>query len=344
MKMIRVLFGTLIAVWLVAGCAMEEPDSSGALSLDPNYGEPPEGVSIQDVDIIKDGFIDMKDLVAVAHFYQQEVPDSDVVETSSDTTTSDTDYESTPCRDIKLGLRFPKIKVVDDNTEFKETFVAPDGNRYVYALVAVPRMAMYRNLFNQDITILLPVCLALRFLVSNDLTIKNVKMKPVAQQKNMFSRTIEISLSRTADEDYYDGYKTRRYVKYVKENERWEIMTAWNIVSNPPIPAGKSEGLHNRNKEEALRIKKLGIPIGDGRVIYSFSFDMRDREDKDEKGYFTNSYIRHQFAILEVKPKGQIYRFQNDSEYMSKKGDRGAYIKMLPAEVRRRYFPEDIDE
>ena len=69
---------------------------------------------------------------------------------------------------------------------------------------------------------------------------------------------------------------------------------------------------------------------------------MRDLEDKDEKGYFTNSFIRHTFQIARTKPKGQIYRFQNDSEYMSRTGDRGAYIKMLPDEVRRRYFLEDI--
>ena len=331
--MIRVLFKVLV-VGLVVSCAMEEPDTSGALSLDPNYGEPPEGISIQDVDIIKDGFIDMKDLVAVAHFYQQEVPDN-VAETSETTPNEDD-----PCRDIRLGLRFPKIKVVDDNTDFTETFAAPDGDRYAYALVAVPRMAMYRNLFNQDITILLPICLALRFLISDDLTIKRVKLKPVAQQKNMFSRTIEIPLSRTAGQDYHDGYKIRRFVE---GNYNWQITTAWNIISNPPIPANKSEGVHVRSKEEALRIKKLGIPIGDDRVISYFLFDMRDREDKDEKGYFTNSQIRHNFHIAGVKPRGQIYRFQNDNEYMSRIGDRGAYIKMLPAEVRTKYFPEDIE-
>ena len=273
----------------------------------------------------------------MAKFFDQEVPDN-VAKTSSDADTKDD-----PCRDIRLGLRFPKLAVVDDNTGFRETFAAPDGSSYAYALVAVPRQGMYRNLSSQDITILLPICLALRFLVSDDLTVKSVKMKPVAQQKNMFSRTIEVPLSQFADGDYHDGYKTRKYFKYVKGNDSWQIVIAWNIISNPPIPAGKSEGVHDRDKQEALRIKKLGIPIGDDRVIYSFSFDMRDREDKDEKGYFTNSHIRHKFEIREVKPKGQIYRFQNDGEYTTRIGDRSAYIKMLPSEVRAKYFPDDIE-
>ena len=55
--MIRVLFGTLVAVWVVVGCAMEEPDTGGVL-VDPNYDvDIPEWLSIQDVDHNRDGTI-----------------------------------------------------------------------------------------------------------------------------------------------------------------------------------------------------------------------------------------------------------------------------------------------
>ena len=71
--MIRVLLGITVA-GLVVGCAPEEPQTAGVLSVNPNKGKAPEGVSIQDVDHNKDGVIDLNDLTAVAYFYGQEVP------------------------------------------------------------------------------------------------------------------------------------------------------------------------------------------------------------------------------------------------------------------------------
>ena len=80
--MVKILLGTLLA-GLISNCAPEEPDSSGTLSIDPNYGKAPEGVTIQDVDHVKDGVIDIKDLAAVAYFHGQKVPDSSVEQTDS---------------------------------------------------------------------------------------------------------------------------------------------------------------------------------------------------------------------------------------------------------------------
>lgn len=83
--MLRLLFGILLG-GLVVSCAMEESEPSGTLSIDPNYGEAPKGVTIQDVDHVKDGVIDIKDLSAVAYFHGQKVPDS-----SSDSSVEQTD-------------------------------------------------------------------------------------------------------------------------------------------------------------------------------------------------------------------------------------------------------------
>ena len=82
--------------------------SSGVL-VDPNRGEAPEGVTIQDVDHVKDGVIDIHDLVAVAYFHGQEVPDREEVGA-----TTDTDDEDAPCRNLES--RFPDVmKHVTDN-------------------------------------------------------------------------------------------------------------------------------------------------------------------------------------------------------------------------------------
>ena len=79
--MSKILFGTLIA-WLVTSCNIEEPDSSGTLTVNPDYDiEIPEWLSIHDVDHNRDGIIDVLDLVLVSKFFGQEV----TVDKSSDT-------------------------------------------------------------------------------------------------------------------------------------------------------------------------------------------------------------------------------------------------------------------
>ena len=334
--MIKLLNGMLVAL-LVIGCAMEEPDTSGALTVNPSTSvEVPDGMTAKDVDLYADGTIDIKDLVIVSKFFGQDVPEADAVAEAS----GEAD-ESDPCRDIQQGLRFPQIEIVNDNAGFKETFPAPDGNRYAYALVAVLRTALLTNLYQRDTTALLPMCLAMRFLISGGITIKDVKIKPVAQQENMFSRTIEmplLSVSEDADagEGYHDGYKTQaQFVNYRGYSEtRWRIGVAWNFISDPPKNPTTSDAVYTRNKEEALRMKNLGIPIGDSRVIYMFEFLIRDQEGA--------LAIDHHFRITGGNRRGPIERFRNWIDH-HEITDSGGYIKMLPAEVRRRYFPEDIE-
>ena len=61
----------ILMVGIVGSCAVEEQDESGILSLGPNYGEAPEGLTVNDVDLVKDGVIDIRDLTAVAYFHGQ---------------------------------------------------------------------------------------------------------------------------------------------------------------------------------------------------------------------------------------------------------------------------------
>ena len=189
MKMIRVLFGTLIAVWLVVGCAMEEPDTSGALTVDPDYDiETPEWLSINDVDHSRDGIINIKDLVLVARFFGQEVPDSDVAKTSSDATITDTDDESAPCRNLEG--RFPEMEHVTDNSNYRQIFEL-EGKKYVYALLGLRRNWATVNIIPDKRTKnqkLLPSCAAVRFSLNDNLIPVSVKVKPVAG--NQFSQTM----------------------------------------------------------------------------------------------------------------------------------------------------------
>lgn len=76
----------ILIVWLVASCALEEAEPAKSLSVDLNSGEAPEGVSVQDVDLVKDGVIDINDLSALAYFHGQKVPENsdDLVAEDSD--------------------------------------------------------------------------------------------------------------------------------------------------------------------------------------------------------------------------------------------------------------------
>ena len=65
-KMIRLLLGTLVA-WLIVSCAMEKQESSEALSVDPNSEiEVPEWVTAGQLDLNRDGTIDIRDLVIMS--------------------------------------------------------------------------------------------------------------------------------------------------------------------------------------------------------------------------------------------------------------------------------------
>lgn len=67
--MLKLLF--ILVVGIVSSCDIEKEDAAGILSLDPNNGEAPEGLTVNDVDLVRDGVIDIKDLAAVAYFHGQ---------------------------------------------------------------------------------------------------------------------------------------------------------------------------------------------------------------------------------------------------------------------------------
>ena len=67
--MIRSLIGILLA-GLVVGCAIEEQQSSGALTVDPNSDTVvPEGLTARDVDLNNDGTVNILDLVIVSKLF-----------------------------------------------------------------------------------------------------------------------------------------------------------------------------------------------------------------------------------------------------------------------------------
>lgn len=66
---LKLLLGALFT-WRVVGCAMEEPDTSGALAVDPNSEiEVPEGLTAKDVDHNNDGVVNILDLVIVSKLF-----------------------------------------------------------------------------------------------------------------------------------------------------------------------------------------------------------------------------------------------------------------------------------
>ena len=69
----KAMFGMLVA-GLVVGCAIEEPESSGMLSVDSSSDvEVPEGLTAASLDLNKDGIINIQDLVIMSKFFGQEV-------------------------------------------------------------------------------------------------------------------------------------------------------------------------------------------------------------------------------------------------------------------------------
>lgn len=108
--MVRILLFAMILV----GCDMG-PEETGLLSLDPNYGNAPAGVSIEDVDIIKDGTIDMEDLVAVAYYFGQDVVSEEAV------------AESCPAGQYRRPLR----DVVGFNSYYRNIKIDPNTGKYI---------------------------------------------------------------------------------------------------------------------------------------------------------------------------------------------------------------------
>ena len=76
----KLLLGILLA-GLAVGCAMEDQESSGVLTVDPNSDiVVPEGLSAEDVDLNNDRVIDIRDLVIASRFFGQELDEEIVPE------------------------------------------------------------------------------------------------------------------------------------------------------------------------------------------------------------------------------------------------------------------------
>ena len=349
--MIRILFKVLV-VGLVVSCAMEETDTSGALTVDSSSEiDVPDWLTAAYLDLNKDGTIDILDLVIHSKFFGQEV--------------SNRNQElamAGPCQHL-VARRYHDIDVVDgDNVELKETFDAPDGGSYVYALMAFARMNPVSHPINglptdyND-----PACLAVRLFVNEELNPENIKIKPISGPKNMFSKTIESRLdfsgSYTSDTSSSPMYPpstlsffnnstclARATCNELNRNKTRQV----DMVSKFQFDFDVT-GLHpitvRRFKGGLERLSKSGIPIGDDRVIRRIRITNKEPTPIHKQSpqdvtfiYYWNigQYEGIRKSILE------LFNFDFWSDHAIA-NEYGAYVKMLPAEVRRRYFPEDIE-
>lgn len=117
----RILLFTIISV----GCDIEQQDS-GLLSLDPNYGSAPPGVSIEDVDLVKDGTIDIKDLTAVAYYFGEDVASYGV------------EAESCPAGQYRM----PRLGLVGFNSYYRGNKIDSETGKYIKHLPEQDRPAI----------------------------------------------------------------------------------------------------------------------------------------------------------------------------------------------------------
>ena len=316
--MIKAMFGMLVA-GLVVGCAVgseEEQNTAGVLTVNSKSAEVevPDWLTAAYLDLNKDGTIDIKDLVIHSKFFGQEVSEADAVAEVSD--------EDDPCIEIRKAEPYsnPKVEIVEDNTEFKKTFDAPNGNTYVYALVAVKK---FRNQLTRDPPQAekkkynTPSCIAMRFTIDENLLPEEVKVKPVAGHENMFSKTITsppINKGRGWNEV---GGVWSAWIPS-EQNDDWHFLLLRDFGANTWM---------DYDVKIMKRQLKKGIPISEHSVIHKFWF-LATEGDSYETYY-----------------AWQIWAMPNPIPFEpSKMGhDDGVYVNMLPEEVRRRYFPEDIE-
>lgn len=344
--MLKIISGTLIT-GLAISCAVgtEEPNTSGVLVDSSREIEVPEGLTAKDFDHNKDGTVDILDLVIASKFIGQDVIEADAIAEAS----GDTD-ESDPCREIRKAEPYsnPKVETVEDNTGFKQTFDAPNGNVYAYALLA---MAKFRNTSlksphddsnlsqAEKLKYDTASCVAVRFTVDKKIIPREVKVKPVAGHENMFTETIisprlNYNESRVGDR-YSDGWGLfGRTWRIRLSGPMGEAMSPWLVKANSlDIPQSSHQLSSDAPAASDLarfteRTQQKGIPINKRSVIHDLYFLVKEG----------NSY--------ETFYRWMIWSMPNPMPFeRSKMGyDKGAYVNMLPAEVRRRYFPEDIDE
>ena len=334
--MIRLVFGILVVAGLVSGCDTDEPNPAEVLSLDRNRGEAPEGVSIQDVDIIKDGVIDIEDLFAVVHFYEQEVPESVAQDEDEAATPIQPEDDSLPliCQDIKAGIIYPNLsETVTDNVNLKKVFDAPDGGRYIYALLALVRKHRYLPEDPEPVEYNYPWCAAVRFHLDDNLWPTEVKIKPVAwfhRHKYAFSEPVTIS---------FPFYHERS--SWAETNER--CLGEKEILCNVPSEAGSyifvNSGVPTSQTkldfwlEVAKSKMRMCIPITDDKVICKLN--IITQEGKQTR-------VSHFEFIEATGIQGGIKHAMAFSQARHNRNNHGAYINISPTEVRQRYFPEDL--
>jgi len=349
-----VVLGILVA-GLVSGCDTEEATPAGVLSVDSTSDtEVPEGLTARDVDHNKDGIINIQDLVIVSKFMGQKVADTTVASASDG---------SDPCQDIR-AKRYDNLEIVDgDNADMTETFSAPNGN-YVYALVAF-----------QSWRIADPGCFALRLLIDDNMLPVAAVGKAVngevsnpfkASPFSLFPQSGAYSNPRKISAGSYRQYHASPRVIYrlgyicdagleicnannlessTYRQLPWDITVNSDFIFNYDISSYPEEdrsyirewNVVERHKYYGKRLSQSGIPIGAGRTISRISILVKDT---------TGDKLSYQWEITadrEIYHRVPINEIFADNEFNDKHHrDTGVYLKMLPAEVRRRYFPEDL--
>ena len=318
----KLLLGTLLA-GLVVGCAMEDQESSGVLVDSSQEVEVPDWVTAAYLDLNKDGTVDILDLVIHSKFFGQDVVEPTVASDGSD-----------PCQDIK-AKRYDNLQIVDgDNNDMTETFSAPDGN-YVYALLV---LAIPRRLGGHS-------CFAFRFLIDNNLQPTAVVIKSVSGgDKFSASLSSENTNKHTweAGNTYYNGsprtsrnysnhYSRRDQDKTVDIKVDFDFILDFDVTSYPENVHSHLRKWKNNERQKyfAERLTKSGIPVGGDKVISSISYSSRvwaiDETHKEDR-----------CSINELLQDFEHYYHDTGCR------DFGVYLKMLPAEVQQRYFPEDM--
>ena len=339
---------------LVVGCSMEGAEPAGVLSVDSNRGVAvPEGLSARDFDFNNDKVVDILDLVIASKFVGQAVTEEEEADAVA-AVTEDAD-ESEPCLEIATA-RNPDIEAVDDNAEFKETFEAPGGGKYAYALLAMRKARMYgatpEQLQNRQTLVgyQLPSCVAVRFLLGNlpseeKMLPQKMMAKPVSGHEVMFSDPITSPLL-TFDNSVSYFFDIVRNLTFYHYNDPSELTAnrrkqgAWNWadwrIDTITGPADFTQVSPVQQIRTGIpRMLKTGIPIGNETVIQRIWMPIQE----------DNLLVVYNWKIHYSSPNN--YPIDNlvygHGGVQWAYADKGIYINMSPTEVRRRYFPEDID-
>ena len=339
--MLKLLLGTLL-VGLVSSCAMEKQESSGVLVDQNSDVEVPEGLTAWDIDLNKDGVVNIQDLVIASKFIGQDVVKPTVASASDG---------SDPCQNIR-----DEDVVEGDNADMTEIFSAPNGT-YVYALVAF----QIWNLTD-------PKCFALRLSIDDNMLPTAVVAKSVKNGKlssPLESPPLTLQGSGTdpnprkipaGGSKYYNapprtiyrlGHFCKEYGACYTSN--WDIKVNSDFIFDYDISSYPEEqrsyllewNVVKIHKYYGKRLSQSGIPIGNGRTISRIAFST----GKLYAGKDANNYNEGQYT-WEIYAYRDSWRFTVNEIFADTNRDlhrdEGVYIKMLPAKVRQRYFPEDI--